>query len=165
MPNATKQKEPLKRSATFDHLRSKKKRVRKVVEVLLDDVTEPGTDASEEVWDEYRRQIADNTVTMTFESLPRRDYDALLDAHPASEEQKKKAKKEASEEPVWNAETFVPALIAASCIEPKMTPGEVTELIDEWNQAEIMDLFMAALLVNTQKRIPALGKGYGPTRP
>lgn len=127
------------RPATFDHLK-KKLPMERTVTISLSD---------------------DESVTLRFRSIGRRNYDALIGAHPATEQQKADAKATGAGEPPYDADTFAPALVAASCIEPVMTLDQVRELWDEWNTAEVLDLWVAALEVNTQRRVVDLGKDSG----
>lgn len=167
---------PLRRAATFDHLK-KKKPITKQIAVVLEDVTEPqfprpsekppgGPTAAWEAqvmaWEEYDKQKAKVTVWMTFRSIGRRAYDELVDEHPPSKKQIEEAKEQNQEKPAFNIETFAPALIAASCIEPQMSEDEARELFDEWGAAEIAEPWLAALEVNTSRRTVNLGEGFGP---
>jgi hypothetical protein len=45
-----------------------------------------------------------------------------------------------------------------------MTEEEVNELWDEWNSAELGSLFLAAMTVNTSRRVADLGNAFGGTR-
>ncbi len=114
-----------KRPATFDHLK-KKQPLERVVKVALDDAS---------------------TVVLRFRAVGHKRYKALLDAHPPTDEQKQD-----ENHPPYNSETFPIALIAASCVEPRMTEEQVQELDDEWNTSELVPLWLAAIEVNTQRR-------------
>lgn len=83
-------------------------------------------------------------------SLPRPVYDALILAHPPTEQQ-------TADGHDWNPETFAPALIAATVTDP-MSVEEATELLDIWGGMDANDLFGAALSVQMVKRSD-LGKG------
>lgn len=165
------------RPATFDHLKKKQPMERTVSVVLSDDAATAWQDASaaverarltgkptddlEAAAAEARAALEAETVTLRFRSIGRKAYDALLRQHPPTEEQKAEATKEGTPEPPYDIDSFAPALVAASCIEPMMTPEQVRELWDEWNTAEILPCWMAALEVNTQRRVVDLGKGNG----
>jgi hypothetical protein len=58
----------------------------------------------------------------------------------------------------WHSDTFIPALIAASCTSPKVSVAQATEMYEEWNDAEVGELFAAALVVNQGARRVDLGK-------
>jgi hypothetical protein len=104
-------------------------------------------------------------VTFRFQGLGRAEWDALVDEHPATREQKDKARKDNATVPVWNEDTFGPALVAACCIDPVMTYEQVQSLwkSEEWNWAELRDLFTAAYNASRGRRVPQLGKGFGRT--
>jgi hypothetical protein len=54
----------------------------------------------------------------------------------------------------WDPDKFAPVLIAACSLEPVMTTEEAQALFDDdnWNSAELGDLFNTALLCCTQRR-------------
>ena len=83
----------------------------------------------------------DTTAVIRFEALGARAYDELVAAHQAD-------KKPGAP---FNAETFAPALVAACAVEPVLTEDQARELLDEWSVAEALDLFNAALRVNTTR--------------
>jgi hypothetical protein len=62
-----------------------------------------------------------------------RAYSDLVAAHPAENDQE-----------AFNSDTFPRALIAASCVQPKMTEEQVTDLFEVINEGEIKKLFDAA---------------------
>lgn len=178
MPPKAKTKAPAaSRPATFDHLKKKQPMERTVSVVLSDDaardfdaaaaalasarLTGQPTAEQEEAVAKARAALEAETATLRFRSIGRKAYDALLREHPATDEQKEEAKAVGSPEPPYNIETFAAALIAASCVDPQMTEAQVRELWDEWNTAEIVPCWMAALEVNTQRRVVDLGKGSG----
>ena len=175
------------RPATFDHLKSAKKPLRRTITIFLDDDTvtalaeaqndyaeavqkaQPeGLDPAEktellEAISTARQAVEASSVEMTFQSIGRKKYDRLMQLYPPSDEQKAEFAKEHGEgaEPAYDADAFAAALIAASCITPAMTEEDVAELRDEWNTAEYVELFTAALEVNTQRRVADLGNVYG----
>jgi hypothetical protein len=172
----------LHKAATLDHLRKKKPIERSVVVVLEDEPLEvlkearkrhaelagapadkPASDKAlkeaEKAVKDAETAVEDVTVEVRFRAIGRVAYDELVAAHPPTEQQKK----DSGEDTVYNPETFCPALVAASAIEPKMTYEEVVELFKDWNGAELSDLFFTALACNTQRRISDVGKGFGQT--
>ena len=62
-----------------------------------------------------------------------RAYSDLMAAHPADNDNE-----------AFDSETFPRALVAASCVDPVMTEGDVTELFEVINEGEIKKLFDAA---------------------
>lgn len=100
-------------------------------------------------------QAADEAFTaasevIIFRQLPRPVYEALVKAHPPTEEQ-------AAEGADWNSETFAPALVSASAVDP-MTVEDATELLGIWGSSDANDLYNAAFAVQLVHRSD-LGKG------
>jgi len=184
------------RPATADHLKSKKKRATKVIDVVLDpDVARavhdaewaveqaegrlrvaPDDEAAQAaVWaakaelDTLRAQAAadEAVVTLKFRSVGHHAYDQLVRDHPPTAEQIAEVKAAGMGDLNFNADTFPPALVAASLEEPKMTVAEVTELWDspDWNQAELSAIFTAAVEVNSRRVTLDLGKDSSGTTP
>jgi len=116
-------------------------------------------------FEELRRESEEFVVDFVFRSIGRQKFEDLVEECPPTEKQKKEAKKKGEEEPGWNPETFPVRLMAEAIVEPELTEDEVFEIWDseDWNQAELMSLFIAALTVNQQRKIVDLGKGSGPT--
>lgn len=179
---------PVKRPATFDRLKAKKP-VEDVVDILLDDepakavsdareaLLEAEGNLQEKLHDPKLKKARDDAkkavdkamaeqdgeiVTIRFRAVGRKRYEQLLDEHPPTPEEERKAK-DAGGEAAWNNETFPVALIAASAVEPALTEEQVQELFDEWNQTEAQMLFLSAFRVNTNRRVPDLGNGSGGT--
>lgn len=105
-------------------------------------------------------------------ALPSDEMDALVAAHPPSEEQRAKAKEKGGDA-AWNPDTFAPALLAA-CVAPEDPdrPGRpdrddpgVSEA--EWatlmkgpvSAGELRYLINTALDINDRSPDPDLGKG------
>lgn len=166
------------RPATFDHLKAKAPLERTVSVVLSDEAVRAWEVASsayegarlagrvtaelEATRDEARAAVEAATVTLRFRSIGRRRYDSLVEDHPVSDEGRQRAQDQGAPAPPYDVETFAPALIAASCVDPVLTVEQVGEIWDEWNTAELMELWAAALEVCTQRRVVDLGKaGYG----
>lgn len=89
----------------------------------------------------------------------RKRYEEMVAAHPPTEEQVKEAAAAGQERPPYNAETFAPALLSMTCVEPVLTVEEATELFDDWTVTECTELFSACLAVNTGRRTVDLGNG------
>ena len=86
-------------------------------------------------------------ITFEFKSIGRYAYDELVE-NP----QYKATKVQLREGTTFNPDTFPPALVAASCVSPKMTKKEATDIFSdpEWNGAELQRLFFGALECNTE---------------
>jgi hypothetical protein len=105
---------------------------------------------------------ADASVVLHFQAISRGVYEALMLEHEPTEKQK-------ADKQSYNVDTFMPALIAATIVDPESgTPlfdaDEVTAVIAEWNQAEVVQVWNTAINVCTQVRNPALPFGFRPTR-
>lgn len=83
------------------------------------------------------------SVEFVFRGIGRKTFEDLTAAHPSKDDGQ-----------LWDAETFGPALVAASCEVPAMTEAEVVSLWDdpEWTFYECDQLFAAALSVNANFR-------------
>lgn len=177
-----------KRPVTMDHLRSRKKPITATINICMDSALADkfsgvslkvnileqdvrSSNASQEMRreledaraerDEMLPEVEEQTASFVFRSLGRRDFEALIDAHPVTKEQREKAKKNGEEPLQFDWETFPQALVQACCIDPVLTLDEVKELweSDVWNTAELTGLWEAAFAVNQQRRVVDLGKG------
>lgn len=176
------------RPVTFDHLRSKKKAVTRKVAICFDTdlqdawdllqqqvanaratLTYRDDDMAKRELDDLlaqvevmKPQIEDVTVEFRFRSLSRRAYDDLQTAHLPTPVQVEEAQKEGLPKPLVNTDSFPPALIAAACTSPEMTPDEAKQLWEDdenWSSGELTMLYETAIAVNQQRRVIDLGKG------
>lgn len=90
--------------------------------------------------DAARQRVREASVDFRFRALGHRGYSDLLAAHPAPE---------GSKEP-YDAATFLPAVLAACCVEPSLTPVQVERLLDVVNDGTARVLFATALSVNEE---------------
>lgn len=88
--------------------------------------------------DKVHAAMREAEVAFRFKALAREDYSNLLAAHPP-----------VKEGGLFNAETFPPALIAASSIEPVMTLEQAEHLYSVINQHSRDLLWSAAWRANT----------------
>lgn len=107
-----------------------------------------------------RAEVRETSIKFVFRALGAKRYDDLLAAHPPTDEQIEQLKAQGEDNAPFNTETFPKALVAASCVEPEMTPEEMIEWLsgDDWNNNEILSLFMAASQVNSMRSVVNLGK-------
>lgn len=112
---------------------------------------------AKEVLSGAKEAFRDATVYITVRAVGRKPYEDLVAAHPATDEQNAEHMAQHNVPAPYNGDTFPQALISASAIEPKMPLDVVNQIWDEWNSAELTDLFTAALVVNTQRRSATLG--------
>jgi hypothetical protein len=122
--------------ATFDKLLKKPRVEREVVLVM------PTDDGGSE------------EISFKFRSLGAQEYDALIDDHPPTTEQK-------IEGSAFNINTFAPGLIAKVCVDPNLSYEEMKAIWDspDWNRGELMHLYAEAMnLCNSlQPKIPFTG--------
>jgi hypothetical protein len=119
--------------------------------------------AAHDALEERRDECA---IEFVFRSIGRPAFEELVGEHPATKAQKEEAKREGNEDLTWNPETFPQALVKAALVSPEMSEEDVEEMWDspDWNQAELISLFYAALEVNQSRRIIEVGKGSGTTQ-
>lgn len=184
------------RPATFDHLVGKKKPLTKTVPIVLDPelaeeyeharhardlaqtratVSSDNTEVAfalieaEQRLEELRRQLEETeaVVVFKFRGIGRSAFNALLDKHQPTAEQRAVAKGQGWDTLAWNPDTFPPAVISACLVEPELTPSQVLELWEspDWNQAELQVILNAAVEVNGQRRTVELGKDWLTIRP
>lgn len=131
-----------------------------------------GTPAEPDALDDLERMEADlssaeeavRESTATFlirkpSPKGRKRYEALVEAHPPTDEQVAKAKEDGQDRPQYDAETFAPALLSMCCAEPLLTVEEATDLFEDWSITECSELFSACLAVCNGRRTVDLGKG------
>lgn len=155
---------------TIAELRSKKKPVTKRVTIQLDgelateialmrekyqaardyDRTSNENDTAPSIEKQINELIEDSRITeytFVFQSIGRPNYDKLvsLPEHKPTKEQKR-------DNATFNADTFPPALIAASCVDPELSLEEAKDMFNDpsWNGAELANLFVGALEANTE---------------
>lgn len=91
----------------------------------------------------------------------RRAFETLVAEHEPADEDHDDARKMTGQPEAlagWHSDTFIPALISACAATPTVTVEQATEMYEEWNDAEVGDLFAAALLVSRGARQVDLGK-------
>jgi hypothetical protein len=93
------------------------------------------------------------TKWFTFRSLGRAPFRELLAKHPAREEDHDavSAQAEGSKAP-YNMDTFPPALIQASCVDPILSDEDIAAIFDgdAWNDVEVNALVVHAQLAQAQ---------------
>jgi hypothetical protein len=181
------------RPRTADHLKSAKKPVQVTVAIHHDDELvvayeeasdalaraellqdhDADKDAAEivqlrEAKSAAAEALREATTFITFKSMGRKAYQALIEEHPPTEEQKKQYQTEHGMEAPYDQETFAPALVAACAYDSDgeliWTVEEAEEVFEEWNSSEIVTLFQAAIQCNSARRVTDLGKASGSTR-
>ncbi|MEA2704261.1 MAG: hypothetical protein QOD63_2206 [Actinomycetota bacterium] len=139
---------------------------RAVVEANSNSVSRSALAEAEEALEAAVAASEAATQVFAFVGLDGPSWDALVDAHPPTPEQIRRAKKLDQPKPNWDEDTFPAALIAACSSDPELTAEEAQELLaaPNMNAAETGGLFIAAHSASRTRRIPQLGKGSGSTR-
>jgi hypothetical protein len=88
-----------------------------------------------------REEMRAASVTFRLRALGHRAFSNLVAAHPAAQVDGGVA---------YDAATFLPALVAACCVDPVMTVDQVRQLLDVVNDGQARELFGAALAVNEE---------------
>jgi len=124
---ARQQQSENSKAATLDLLKSKK---RATLEFSLYFTDEDGEQ---------------NEVALKYQAIGMREYDKLVSKHPPKAEQR-------LEGASFDMDTFAPALIAAVCVEPEMTPADAKEIWESpaWSRGDLMVLFRNAVELNNR---------------
>lgn len=92
--------------------------------------------------DALREQMRDATVTFRMRALNRRDWDALVKAHPPRQD------KPADMQLGFNTDGFFDALIRTCTVDPGLTNEEWETLFDSASSKQYDDLMACALAIN-----------------
>lgn len=93
-------------------------------------------------------ELAESEREFVFEAIGRRPYLKLIADHPPTDEQKADAE-ESGAIAQYDAETFSPALLAASCVEPPgATLETMTRIWNEWSAGQVSRLWSTCLAAN-----------------
>jgi hypothetical protein len=98
-----------------------------------------------------RDEVDAATVTFTVEAIGAAPWRRLVAEHPPPTDDLEGWR--------WNLETFPPAAVAASCIDPKMSEDQAAELAERLSDAQWGKLFGAVLSVNVADDIPLFAAG------
>lgn len=90
--------------------------------------------------EETRAALAVATVEFRFRALSHREFSDLLAAHPPAPGRSEQL----------YGESFLSALLAACCVSPTLSPGQVDQLLDRVNHGTAEQLIAAALAVNEE---------------
>lgn len=111
-----------------------------------------------------RERMAAATITVRLRALPRAAYTRLLGEHgPRRDDEGQVVPEDVAG---WNSETYWPAVIRASWLEPQLAPDVLDELLDEaLSQRQFDELATVAHLVNRGRvDLPNLPAGSTTTR-
>lgn len=168
------------RPLTYDHLKSRKKPRFGYVPLVLDQevgdeydkvlkelkmqeavqARRPSLETEESIeelkgrLEELEAELEAVTVVFKFRSIGGDRVDALIEEHPPTAKQRKKAEGKEGGEPSWNPETFPQALVAACVVDPELSLEDVQDMwkSDDWTSPELNLLFTTAMGVNTAVR-------------
>lgn len=91
-------------------------------------------------------EIEAHEITFVFEAMGREAYSDLIGDHPPREDDTKNGLQ-------FNADTFPPALLAASCVQPEgMDLKEATDIWENWSDGECELLLDTAVAANRTLR-------------
>lgn len=96
----------------------------------------PGVEIAEKIA-AARREMQEAEVEFTFRSLGAEAWSDLVAMHPGK-----------TEDAAWDDNTLPPALVAASCVDPEMTPEDLAQLFEALNLGQRQQLIEAAWQVN-----------------
>jgi hypothetical protein len=95
--------------------------------------------------EDIKDQIEDSKAFFVFKDPGRKAFEQLVEACPASAEDKKKAKEDGTGVPGWDTDTFVPGLLALASYDPAISLEEAQEIFDDWGRGDVEALFNGAL--------------------
>ena len=124
-----------------------------------------GAESLQAELDQMIEDAQSETVEFHFRDIGRKKLDALVLAHPPTDEQKQQWKDEGNQGVLgYNLETFPPALIAATAFDPELSLAQAQQICDEWGGGDIEALFYGALAACKERTsIPLSKRGYGRT--
>src|SRR5690606_6144443 len=108
--------------AELERLQERTKTARTLDEAVADDQVRA---AARRVLDAQQALAEAENLELVFRCIPWRQWRELVDQHPPSEQDTKEAP---HLRPEFNADTFWPAAMAASCVSPGMTVAEAEQL-------------------------------------
>jgi len=115
----------------------------------------------------------ESEVKFTFRSMGRAKFEELMAAHPATADQRKQLKEQMAEmgrpfdPPKWNPDTFPPAIVALSSLDPELTLADAQELWSDpnWSPAELLKIYECALSCYWEVEEIPFGAGDTATTP
>jgi hypothetical protein len=110
--------------------------------------------AAQKTLAEAEQELRAGTVIFRLRAMPREgdgSFDVLKAEHPPNKDDHAKSQEDTGDPKAkarWHPETFLPALVAASLVEPEVTVEQAADWQREWNDGEWFGLVAAALDVN-----------------
>lgn len=107
-----------------------------------------------------KAEVEKATQLYVFRAIGRDAYRKLQDAHPPTEQDHKDLQEDGGQgKATFCLETFAPALVQASCVDPVLDDDAIEEIFHgTWNESELGTLFQAAQQANITRRVVDLGK-------
>ena len=87
-----------------------------------------------------RAAVAEASFGFTFRGLSAKERSDMIAAHPS-----------ANDGEAWNVDTLPPALVAACCVDPVMSPEQAADLMNRLSEGDRAALFNAAWSVNYER--------------
>lgn len=118
------------------------------------DASQAEIDAAQEALDKAREALEDRCVEVIFRVMDPKEFEKLTRRFPPDEKVAAEQKQQYGQAMMWDPEKLTPYVVAASCVQPVMTPDQVESLITvyKWNAEEYGHLFQLAIDVNTKRR-------------
>ncbi len=153
--------------ARYERDRTRREAGRKHVDERAAQEAEAAAEKAEEVYLELVEEVRGKTIRFVLAAVDPVTFDRLKAEHRPTDKQRTDARKNNTDVPEWNVDTFPPALVTASCIKVSGPSGEYDGLSLEeaqaiwtspnWNSAERAELgnaAMAAYLTRTRLDLP-----------
>lgn len=140
---------------------------RAAAELAVDEAHDAELQALRDAVTAAEKEVQKQTDTYIFRACGRYRFNELVAEHPPTDDDIEQIRKESADpnaRPAYSFNTFAPALIAECCIDPKLSIEEATAICQDWNDAEVLELFATALGVNQSRRTGDVGKALGLTR-
>jgi hypothetical protein len=90
--------------------------------------------------DAAEQAVRESAQLFVFRSPGRKAFEDLIAEHPPTDDDHDDARKTTGRPEAlarWHSDTFTPALLAATCVDPKLTVDEAQAIYDEWTDAEV----------------------------
>lgn len=116
-----------------------------------------------------KRTYEKHSVTIYFRGLTEDERDALMSAHPVTDEQRQKEIEDevpVDDRTLINRATFLPAALAVSALDSDLSEQDWSDELssDRWTAGEKQALFTAVINATHAQPAPGVGKGSATTR-
>jgi len=114
-----------------------------------DDIVEALAAAQREV-EAAQQRVDDCFFRVWFVGMREDNFDALVNAHPPTDEQREQARKAGEEEPIWNEDVLPFELLEHCAQESDLTAEQWREEIEGWTRAEKAEILSRVLDCNVR---------------